>query len=164
MTNDDDDDAATQLPSWLGDLEPETAEQLSRLSPEQLYEVEASIEFYDGIPPHVVVRELDIAVPGCGEEIVREGLERSKLERQLVKTQADANRKQAWMTQIATIVWTLVGLGVPSLVVLTSDDLTIGRVTIAVAIGILGVGGPLAATYMARNFGLGNGSINKEPE
>lgn len=151
MPDDEESAEKSGLPAWYSELDPETAQKLEVLEPDELFGLQATIEWYDGGPPaHIAVRELDAIVPGSGKMIIDEGLERSKLERAVIDRHSRAGTRQSW---ISLLVASLMGLGALAFVgyFLLSKAITTQHIPILIVLMIVGVGGPIAAAHLAQN-------------
>lgn len=149
-SDDGDEGKASQgLPGWYQGLDPEIASELGNLDVTQLYEIQSTIEWYEGGPPaHIAIRELELVVPGCGKQIVDEGIARSRLEREVVARHAFANLIKLY---VSMGVAALMAIGSLSLVsyMLVTRELSPSTVAVLIPFMILGVGGPIAAARMA---------------
>lgn len=161
--SDDPADDTNLVPSWVSQLEPELAAKLEALETDDLYELEAYIEWYEGTPPaHIVVRGLEHAVPGYGPQLIKEGLERSKLERSIVERNSKIGAIQATISQATAALFGLISIISSVFIVLTNDDLSTAEASVLIVMMIVGVGGPLAAALLAKSFKFPLSDVNEK--
>lgn len=159
------DEAKTGVtPNWLSQLEPEIAEKLAEFETDELLELEATIEWYDGHPPpHIAVQGLEQAVPGCGKLLIDEGIARSRLERRLADRHSWIGIAQSTAAQIFATVFGLLALGTCAYVLISDGDLGWTKMVLTIAFLVVGVGGPISAAILAGNMKL-NSDQNSEAE
>lgn len=159
-----DEETTGSLPKWVSQLEPEIAGKLAEFDTDELFELEATIEWYDGHPPpHIAVQGLEQAVPGCGKLLIEEGIERSRLERRLANRHSWINIAQSTAAQVFAAVFSAGALGTCAYIVTSDNDLSWTKLFLTVTLLVVGVGGPISAAILANNMKL-RADQNSDPE